>query len=129
MKERAVQLLGGKGVSRKADSPKQPEISTFHSLCVRILRRNITHLGYPAGYGICDRGDQESIARTVLREIKVAEGQLKPGDLLYLIGRWKNNSIRPEEAVADRPDRQGASRRVGLSPLSAGSQGGGHGRF
>ena len=100
MKERALQLLGGKGVSRKADSPKQPEISTFHSLCVRILRRNITQLGYPVGYGICDRGDQESIARSVLREIKVAEGQLKPGDLLYLIGRWKNNSIRPEEAVA-----------------------------
>jgi DNA helicase-2/ATP-dependent DNA helicase PcrA len=93
MQERALQLLGKK-------MPKQPEISTFHSLCVRILRRNITHLGYPAGYGICDRGDQESIARTVLREIKVAEGQLKPGDLLYLIGRWKNNSIRPEEAVA-----------------------------
>jgi DNA helicase-2/ATP-dependent DNA helicase PcrA len=93
MKERAGQLLGKK-------PPKEPEISTFHSLCVRVLRRHITHLGYPAQYGICDRGDQESIARTVLREIKVAEGQLKPGDLLYLIGRWKNNSIRPEQAVA-----------------------------
>ncbi len=79
---------------------EQPEISTFHSLCVRILRRNITHLGYPAGFAICDRGDQESIARTVLREIKVADGLLRPGDLLYLISRWKNNSIRPEEAVA-----------------------------
>jgi DNA helicase-2/ATP-dependent DNA helicase PcrA len=67
---------------------------------VRILRRNITQLGYPAGFGICDRGDQESIARTVLREIKVAEAALKPGDLLYFIGRWKNSSIRPDEAVA-----------------------------
>ena len=47
------------------EAQERPEISTFHSLCVRILRRNITHLGYPAGYGICDRGDQESIARTV----------------------------------------------------------------
>jgi DNA helicase-2/ATP-dependent DNA helicase PcrA len=93
MQERALQLLGKK-------MPKQPEISTFHSLCVRILRRNITNLGYPAGYGICDRGDQESIARTVLREIKVDDAKLKPGDLLYLIGRWKNNSVRPEEAVA-----------------------------
>jgi DNA helicase-2/ATP-dependent DNA helicase PcrA len=93
MQERTGQLLGKK-------PPKRPEISTFHSLCVRILRRNITHLGYPAGYGICDRGDQESIARTVLREIKIADGQLKPSDLIYLIGRWKNNSIRPEEAVA-----------------------------
>ena len=93
MKERSAALLGKK-------LPKQPEISTFHSLCVRILRRHITHLGYPAAYGICDRGDQESIARTVLREIKVAEAQLKPSDLLYLIGRWKNSSIRPDEAVS-----------------------------
>ena len=93
MKERSAALLGKK-------LPKQPEISTFHSLCVRILRRHITHLGYPAAYGICDRSDQESIARTVLREIKVAEALLKPGDLLYLIGRWKNSSIRPEEAVS-----------------------------
>ena len=93
MKERSAVLLGKK-------LPKQPEISTFHSLCVRILRRHITHLGYPAAYGICDRSDQESIARTVLREIKVAEALLKPGDLLYLIGRWKNSSIRPEEAVS-----------------------------
>ena len=93
MKQRSAALLGKK-------LSKQPEISTFHSLCVRILRRHITHLGYPAAYGICDRGDQESIARTVLREIKVAEALLKPGDLLYLIGRWKNSSIRPEEAVS-----------------------------
>ena len=93
MRERRAKLLGKK-------LPKQPEISTFHSLCVRILRRNITRLGYPAAYGICDRGDQESIARTVLREIKVAEGLLRPGDLLWFIGRWKNNSIRPDEAVA-----------------------------
>ncbi|MGO9111108.1 MAG: ATP-dependent helicase [Thermoguttaceae bacterium] len=93
MKERSAVILGKR-------LPKQPEISTFHSLCVRILRRHIAQLGYPAAYGICDRGDQESIARTVLREIKVAEGLLKPGDLLYLIGRWKNSSIRPEEAVS-----------------------------
>jgi len=93
MKERSAALLGKK-------LQKRPEISTFHALCVRILRRHITHLGYPVAYGICDRSDQESIARNVLREIKVAEAALKPGDLLYLIGRWKNSSIRPEEAVS-----------------------------
>jgi DNA helicase II / ATP-dependent DNA helicase PcrA len=93
MKQRSGQLLGKK-------QPQQPEISTFHSLCVRILRRHITQLGYPGAYGICDRNDQESIARTVLREIKVAEAALKPGDLLYFIGRWKNSSVRPDEAVS-----------------------------
>ncbi len=93
MKERAGVLLGNK-------MPHSPEISTFHSLCVRVLRRHITQLGYPAKYSIYDRGDQESIARNVLREIKVAEAVLKPSDLLYFIGRWKNASIRADQAVA-----------------------------
>jgi DNA helicase-2/ATP-dependent DNA helicase PcrA len=93
MKERAVALLG-------KQLPTKPEISTFHSLCVRVLRRNITHLGYPAQYAIYDRGDQESIARSALREIKVAEGVLRPGDLLFFISRWKTASVRPAEAAS-----------------------------
>ena len=39
---------------------EKPEVSTFHSLCVRILRRRIDHLGYPKQFAIYDRGDQES---------------------------------------------------------------------
>jgi DNA helicase-2/ATP-dependent DNA helicase PcrA len=93
MQERATALLG-KNLERK------PEISTFHSLCVRVLRRNIRHLGYPAEFAIYDRGDQESAARTALREIKVADGLLRPGDLIWFISRWKMASIRPEQAVA-----------------------------
>jgi DNA helicase-2/ATP-dependent DNA helicase PcrA len=77
---------------------EKPEISTFHSLCVRILRRHIRHLGYPAAFAIYDRGDQEGVARSALREIRVAEAVLRPGDLLYLIGRWKNGAIGPEQA-------------------------------
>ena len=92
MQQRAAALLGKK--------PKQrPEISTFHSLCVRILRRQIRPLGYPANFAIYDRGDQESVARTALREIKVADGMLRPGDLLQLIGRWKSASVSPEQAA------------------------------
>jgi len=93
MQERAAKLLGKR-------SEQQPEISTFHSLCVRILRRQITHLGYPAGFAIYDRGDQESVARSALREIKVADGLLRPGDLIYFIGRWKTASVRPEQAAS-----------------------------
>ena len=122
MQERAAALLGKR-------LPKQPEISTFHSLCVRILRRHITHLGYPAAFAIYDRGDQESVARTVLREIKVADGLLRPGDLLYFIGRWKTASIRPEQAAAAGPDRQGAPGRLRLSPLPEGPEGRRGGRF
>lgn len=93
MQERAASLLGKRRKTR-------PEISTFHSLCVRILRRHIRQLGYPTQFAIYDRGDQESIARSALREIKVGEGLLRPGDLLYLISRWKSASVHPEEAAS-----------------------------
>lgn len=76
-----------------------PEISTFHSLCVRILRRHITHLGYPAKFAIYDRDDQESIARQVLREISVATAQLRPGDLLNIVSGWKSRAVRPDQAT------------------------------
>ena len=93
MRDRATALLGKR-------LPAQPEISTFHSLCVRILRRHITHLGYPNGFAIYDRGDQEGVARAALREIRSAEGLLRPGDLLGFIGRWKTAAIRPPQAAA-----------------------------
>ncbi len=93
MQQRTAALLGKKLKAR-------PEMSTFHSLCVRVLRRHIRQLGYPANFAIYDRGDQEGVARSVLREIKVADGLLRPGDLLYFIGRWKTAAVRPEEAAA-----------------------------
>jgi DNA helicase-2/ATP-dependent DNA helicase PcrA len=91
MQQRAGDLLGKRG-------PHKPEISTFHSLCVRILRRQIQHLGYPPQFTICDRHDQESIARSVLREISVPNESLRPGDLLYFIGRWKTAAVDPQQA-------------------------------
>ncbi len=92
--QRAVSLLG------KRLLPDKPEISTFHSLCVRIMRRHATRLGYPERFAIYDRGDQESVARGALREISVPDGVLRPGDLLYLISRWKSLGVRPEQASA-----------------------------
>ena len=95
MQERAAGLLG----KRKKGQAK-PEISTFHSLCVRILRRHITHLGYPAQFAIYDRGDQEAVARAALRDIKVPNAVLRPGDLIQIISRWKTASVRPPQAAA-----------------------------
>jgi DNA helicase-2/ATP-dependent DNA helicase PcrA len=92
MRQRSAALLGKR-------LKEQPEISTFHSLCVRILRRQIRHLGYPAQFAIYDRGDQEGVARGVLREIKAADALLRPSDLLYFLSRWKNSGIRPEQAA------------------------------
>ncbi|MCE5268713.1 MAG: UvrD-helicase domain-containing protein [Planctomycetaceae bacterium] len=93
MQQRAAALLGKR-------MPDRPEISTFHSLCVRVLRRHAKELGYPSTFAIYDRGDQESVARTALREIKVDTAVLRPGDLLYIISRWKSASVRPDQAAA-----------------------------
>jgi DNA helicase-2/ATP-dependent DNA helicase PcrA len=92
MQERVGELLGKK--------PKtKPSISTFHSHCVRVLRRNIRQLGYPEKFVIYDAGDQESLARQVLREISVPNETLRPGDLLFQISTWKNQCLRPADAV------------------------------
>ena len=93
MQERASGLLGKR-------AREKPEISTFHSLCVRILRRQINRLGYPTAFAIYDRSDQETLARQVLREIRVPTAALRPSDLLFSISRWKTQSIRPEQAAA-----------------------------
>lgn len=104
MRDRIVDLLGTGGRSKRKKKektdPDRPEISTFHSLCVRILRRQITRLGYPANYSILDRGEQESIARSVLREIRVSDTQIKPSDLLWRISSWKSRGVRPKAASA-----------------------------
>ncbi len=92
MQSRAAALLGKR-------LPESPEISTFHSLCVRILRRRISHLGYPPQFAIYDRGDQESLARGALREVKAADAMLRPGDLISMVSRWKNAGFDPSEAA------------------------------
>jgi DNA helicase II / ATP-dependent DNA helicase PcrA len=98
MRERALGLIG-----KRPRGTKPPEISTFHSLCVRILRRHARTLGYPKEFAIHDRGDQETVARAALRNVRVGEESLRPGDFLAIVGRWKNQGLRPEQAerVAD----------------------------
>ena len=112
MQERAGTLLARSRVAtrrrvspkhRRAsanNSPQRPEISTFHSLCVRILRRHIVRLGFPQKFVICDRNEQESQARTALRELRAPNAALAPGDMLAIVSRWKSASVRPEQAVA-----------------------------
>lgn len=91
MQERTMALLGKRLKQR-------PMISTFHSLCVKILRQEISHLGYPQNFVIYDRGDQESAARTALRDVRIGEAALRPGDLINRISRWKMAGINPDAA-------------------------------
>ena len=93
MRERAQKLLGRR---KKGDKP--PEISTFHSLCVRVLRRHARLLGYPEAFSIYDRGDQEMLARNALRDVRVGHETLKPADLLGYIGNWKSQGVRADAA-------------------------------
>jgi DNA helicase-2/ATP-dependent DNA helicase PcrA len=93
MRERAQHLLG-----KRPRGVQPPEISTFHALCVRILRRHAERLGYPKEFAIYDRSDQETLARGALRDIRVSSDKLRPGDLLHLISGWKSQGIRPAQA-------------------------------
>ena len=93
MRARAATLLG-----RKKRRSRGPEISTFHSLCVRILRRHARLLGYPENFSIYDRGDQESVARGALRDIRVGAQKLSPGDLIQMISSFKSRGLDGDQA-------------------------------
>lgn len=93
MLERVRRLVRGIGSER-------PRISTFHSHAVDILRRHADRLGYPRRFAIYDRDDQESVARKVLRELRVESERLRPADLVHWISHWKSREIRPAEAMS-----------------------------
>jgi DNA helicase II / ATP-dependent DNA helicase PcrA len=86
-------------IGRRAKDDK-PAVGTFHAHCVQILRRHIRRLGYPENFAIYDGGDQESVARAVLREIKVPTDSLRPGELIGMISAWKSRSLTPRQAAS-----------------------------
>ena len=91
MRERALKLIGKQFKLR-------PIVSTFHSFCVRVLREDIDSLGYPKKFAIYDRSDQESAARTALRDIRLGDSTMKPSDLINRISKWKMQGIQDHEA-------------------------------
>lgn len=91
--------LNRKGSGKPRKKQPKPQIGTFHSSCVQILKRHATKLGYPSQFTIYDRGDQESVARQVLRDLRVPNETMKPGDLLSQLSSWKNAAIRPDQAI------------------------------
>jgi len=108
MRERISHLLGTpKNRSKSKTAPPAPVIGTFHSHCVGVLRRHAKVLGYPAKFTIYDRGDQESLARAVLRDLRLPGTAISPADVLAIIGGWKNASIMPGSASgAARTDKE-----------------------
>ncbi len=122
MQQRAAALLG-KRLERK------PEISTFHSLCVRILRRHITQLGYPAGFAIYDRGDQEGVARVGPAGNQGGRGPAAAGRPALFHRPLEDGRRRPRAGGRAGRDRQGAPGRLGLPPLPERPAGGRGRRF
>ncbi|MEM6689993.1 MAG: UvrD-helicase domain-containing protein, partial [Planctomycetota bacterium] len=101
MRERVGELLGlSKHRRRKGEpEPPSPTVATFHAHCVNILRRHAQVIGYPAKFSIYDRGDQESLARSVLRELRLPNSALSPNDMLFLVSGWKNATLTPIQAA------------------------------
>src|SRR5207249_5049888 len=94
MAERVEGLLG----SRIA---KGMWILTFHSACVRILRREHEHVGVPSHFSIYDEGDTERVLTIVLRELNVDPKRYPPRQVAAVIGHAKDQLIWPEEFARD----------------------------
>ena len=101
MQERISELIGQpkRRAKRGDQATPKPTVSTFHAQCVRILRRHAKAIGFPQKFSIYDRSDQESLARGILRELRLPGTALKPSDMLAIIGSWKNRSIQPNDAA------------------------------
>jgi DNA helicase-2/ATP-dependent DNA helicase PcrA len=88
MKERVEKLLGG---------GELPLISTFHSACVRILRREIHHLGYQSNFAIYDDKDSERLIREILAEMNLDEKKFPARLFAAAIDDNKNAGRGPED--------------------------------
>jgi DNA helicase-2/ATP-dependent DNA helicase PcrA len=101
MKERVRGLLQG-------SQPANPLICTFHSLCVRILRREIERIGYSRDFAIFDEADQESLMKTCLKEVGLDTKAVTPRGVLAQISSAKNHGITPTQfyAAAATPARE-----------------------
>lgn len=72
-------------------------VSTFHSMCVRILRRFIDRLGYDSSFTIYDTDDQKTLMKAVCKKIDIDTKHFKERMLLSVISSAKNEMILPEE--------------------------------
>ncbi len=72
-------------------------VSTFHSMCVRILRRFIERLGYENRFTIYDTDDQKTLMKEVCRKVDIDTKVFKERSLLSAISSAKNEMILPDE--------------------------------
>jgi DNA helicase II / ATP-dependent DNA helicase PcrA len=83
---------------------RSPLISTFHSFCVRVLRRNIDRLGYTRQFSIYDEDDQQRVIKTSIRELGLTEEFTSPRGVLSRISHAKNRGVTPQALYAQAAD-------------------------
>jgi DNA helicase-2/ATP-dependent DNA helicase PcrA len=71
-------------------------ISTFHSMCSRILRREAERLGYTRSFAIYDESDQTMVVKQCMRNLNLPERDFRPSAILSRISLAKNNLQSPE---------------------------------
>ena len=91
MRERVDQITGEMGGSIW--------VSTFHSTCVRILRRYIDRLGYDTNFTIYDTDDQKTLMKEVCRKLDIDTKKYKERSLLAQISHAKDELITPDEML------------------------------
>jgi ATP-dependent DNA helicase UvrD/PcrA len=102
MAERVGSMLGGRTL-------RKPLIATFHSFCVRVLRRDIEELkiggvGYKKDFAIYDESDQQAVVKSVMRRLGLDDKQLKPSAVLSKISWAKNHMLDPQEMYLQSAD-------------------------
>jgi len=112
MKERIVKLLEHKDAMamlegfggllslaevRQSSSYDIPTVGTFHSICVRILRKNIHLLDYENSFAIYDTADQQVLMKRVMNDMRLDLKKINPKAVLGHISNAKNQLIGPEE--------------------------------
>ncbi len=109
MGERVEKLVGGLSIAK-------PVISTFHSFCVRVLRRDIEALripstvpgqppiGHTKNFVIYDEGDQQSVVKSLMKRLGLDDKQLTPRTVLSRISWAKNHMLDPQELYLQSAD-------------------------
>lgn len=97
MKERVEELVGKRA--------RLMWVSTFHSACVRILRKEIDKLGYKSSFSIYDAADQKRLMTAVAKELDLDPKRFQPGSLLHWVSDHKNELRDAEEATAQAKNK------------------------
>ncbi|MGL4454039.1 MAG: UvrD-helicase domain-containing protein [Sarcina sp.] len=87
MRERVKSLVG--------DVANRMWISTFHSTCVRILRREIDKLGYKSDFTIYDSSDQKTLVKHIMKELNINDKDITDNEILGSIGKAKDALLTP----------------------------------